>query len=314
MKSNTHAERRKYHIIYKTTCIITGRWYLGLHSTDYLDDGYRGSGTRLQYSLKKYGKENHTFEILEFLPSRKELVQREIELITEEMVKDPMCMNLMKGGGREVHANILKEKAREKISAVAKEMWARRRADPDAYQEHIEKLNKSEHIQKRIEAIKAKGHKRSPEQLARLRAAQTKHYSTVSKDTLIDRGQKAAKTRLENGSNKGGRPKGIPMTEDQKIQLSKITSGIPKTADHKAKAALGVKRYYENIDPAVLKERAARQAETRSKEWKIGKIDGSSMTIKNLRAFCDSIKVSRNKFRRTLNTGNYINDYRLLPQ
>lgn len=34
------AERRKYHYIYKTTCLITNRYYIGMHSTDNLEDGY----------------------------------------------------------------------------------------------------------------------------------------------------------------------------------------------------------------------------------------------------------------------------------
>jgi hypothetical protein len=197
MKSNTHAERRKYHIIYKTTCTITGRWYLGLHSTDHLDDGYLGSGRHLQASLKKHGKENHSREIVETLSSRKELVQREIELITEEMIRDPMCMNLMKGGGREIHENIVKEKARSKISEVAKAMWTRRKADPIALAEHTAKLNTPEIVAKRGAAIKAKNHKRSPEQLARLSAGQSKYYSTVDECVLKARGQKAAEKRAK---------------------------------------------------------------------------------------------------------------------
>ena len=69
---------RKYHYIYKTTCIITNRFYIGMHSTDNLQDGYIGSGKRLYYSIKKYGKENHTCEILEFLPDRLSLKNREM--------------------------------------------------------------------------------------------------------------------------------------------------------------------------------------------------------------------------------------------
>jgi hypothetical protein len=57
-----------------------------------------GSGKILRYSIRKYGVENHTKEILEFLPTREELVLREIELVTKELISDGKCMNLKEGG------------------------------------------------------------------------------------------------------------------------------------------------------------------------------------------------------------------------
>ena len=93
------ADSRKYHFIYKTTCLITGRWYIGMHSTNNLDDGYLGSGKRIWYSIKKYGEENHVREILEFFSDRKSLAAREKEIVNEEMLKEERCMNLIEGGG-----------------------------------------------------------------------------------------------------------------------------------------------------------------------------------------------------------------------
>jgi hypothetical protein len=92
------ASRRKYHYIYKTMCLITNKYYIGMHSTDNLDDGYVGSGKHLWYSINKHGLENHQTEILEFLPTRKELKQREAELVNEELLNDTLCMNLAIGG------------------------------------------------------------------------------------------------------------------------------------------------------------------------------------------------------------------------
>jgi hypothetical protein len=39
----TRAYKKKYHFIYKTTCLITNKYYIGMHSTDDLEDGYVGS-------------------------------------------------------------------------------------------------------------------------------------------------------------------------------------------------------------------------------------------------------------------------------
>ena len=91
------ADKRKYHYIYKITR-DDGKYYIGMHSTDNMDDGYFGSGKLITRSIKKYGLEKHSKEILEYLPSRVNLKIRERELVTEEILADNKCMNLVIGG------------------------------------------------------------------------------------------------------------------------------------------------------------------------------------------------------------------------
>lgn len=91
-------KEKKYHFIYKTTNLINGKFYVGMHSTNNLNDGYLGSGYRLRRSISKNGKENFKIEILEFFSDRNSLVEREKQLVNEELLKDPMCMNLTTGG------------------------------------------------------------------------------------------------------------------------------------------------------------------------------------------------------------------------
>ena len=101
------AQRRKYHYIYKITNKLNGKFYIGMHSTDNLDDGYFGSGKIINYSVNKHGIENHRVEILEFLDSREELKKREAEIVNEELLSDPLCMNSKFGGeGGWDHINI----------------------------------------------------------------------------------------------------------------------------------------------------------------------------------------------------------------
>jgi hypothetical protein len=91
-------KEKKYHFIYKTTNLLTEKYYIGMHSTDNLDDGYIGSGRRLKYSVNKYGKENHAREIIEFLENRSELIKREKQIITLDEIAKEECMNLNIGG------------------------------------------------------------------------------------------------------------------------------------------------------------------------------------------------------------------------
>lgn len=94
------AERRKFHYIYKITRLDeSGKYYIGMHSTDDINDGYFGSGSVLSKSIKKHGKEKHSKEILEYLESREALKLREKELVDHTTLKDPLCLNLQLGGG-----------------------------------------------------------------------------------------------------------------------------------------------------------------------------------------------------------------------
>jgi hypothetical protein len=92
------ADKRQYHYIYKITR-FDGRYYIGMHSTDDLEDGYFGSGKLITRSVKRHGVDRHTKQILEMLPSRQELRSREEQLVNEELLSDPLCMNIITGGG-----------------------------------------------------------------------------------------------------------------------------------------------------------------------------------------------------------------------
>lgn len=91
-------QQKLHHYIYKTTCLVTGKFYVGMHSTDTLDDGYLGSGKILRYSIAKHGRENHQREIIETCPSRESLKLREREIVNEELLADPLNINLKYGG------------------------------------------------------------------------------------------------------------------------------------------------------------------------------------------------------------------------
>ena len=90
--------KRKYHYFYKITNNLNDHYYYGIHSTDNLDDGYMGSGTRLRYAYEKYGIENFTKEILKFFETREEAAKHEADVVNEVLIKDENCYNISLGG------------------------------------------------------------------------------------------------------------------------------------------------------------------------------------------------------------------------
>jgi hypothetical protein len=91
-------KEKKYHFIYKTTDTRNENFYIGMHSTDDLNDGYVGSGTRLRKLIYKHGKIIFKLEILEHLPDRESLIKREIEIVNSDLLMEEKCMNLKPGG------------------------------------------------------------------------------------------------------------------------------------------------------------------------------------------------------------------------
>jgi group I intron endonuclease len=68
-------------IIYKTTNLINGNFYIGQDSKN--NPKYLGSGKLLNQAIKKYGRENFAKEILEHCMTKQELNNREVYWISE---------------------------------------------------------------------------------------------------------------------------------------------------------------------------------------------------------------------------------------
>jgi hypothetical protein len=136
------ASRRQYHYIYKITRLDeSGKYYIGMHSTDNLDDGYFGSGKHLWRSINKHGKDKHQKEILEFLPSREALKLREKEIVNAELLEDKKCMNIAIGGGGGSTSKQMqalwadpeyRKRVSDKVSLASKKMWK----DPEYKEKH----------------------------------------------------------------------------------------------------------------------------------------------------------------------------------
>ena len=82
----------KYYYTYRVL-FNNGDYYLGQHTTVNLEDGYTGSGKKLNERTDPF-----TFDILEYYNSEKELNTAEAELIGDLWYTDPKCLNMKEGG------------------------------------------------------------------------------------------------------------------------------------------------------------------------------------------------------------------------
>lgn len=94
----------KCNYLYRTTNILTGSYYIGVHRTDRpIEDGYLGSGNALLCAIQKYGKHNFKHEIIQLFESYEECLEAEKKYLTEEILSDPKCYNLKAGGKGGAH-------------------------------------------------------------------------------------------------------------------------------------------------------------------------------------------------------------------
>lgn len=102
------------YFVYKTTCNTNGKFYIGVHSERRQSDGYIGCGicsdgsakalkrkgvkSALIDSVIKYGYKNFTREIVKEFDSVDEAYDFEKNLVTEDFIKDSLCLNIRPGG------------------------------------------------------------------------------------------------------------------------------------------------------------------------------------------------------------------------
>lgn len=99
--------------LYKITNTVTGEYYIGKHN-GWAQNGYWGSGNRIQRLIKKYGIKNFKYNIL-VISDVEYIFQLEKKYITPKMVDlDEKCLNLTIGGkGVGYMSEDIKQKLRE---------------------------------------------------------------------------------------------------------------------------------------------------------------------------------------------------------
>lgn len=153
------------YILYKTTNLINGKYYFGVHhlNPNYKYDYYLGSGSMLRRAIKKYGRLSFLREDLEYFETQEEAYAREAEIVTEALVTDPMCYNEKMGGKGGMRGRKMPEEEKRRISNKLKG----RVMSPET----VAKL-----------VTQNKGRKRTPEQIRR--NSESHKGKRPSKDTI----------------------------------------------------------------------------------------------------------------------------------
>ena len=86
------------HYTYRIDNLINGKYYIGKHSSESLDDKYMGSGPLIKAAIAKYGIKNFKKTILKTFSTSEEAFEHEAQIVTMAEVNDPMCYNVQPGG------------------------------------------------------------------------------------------------------------------------------------------------------------------------------------------------------------------------
>jgi hypothetical protein len=165
---------KQYHIVYKTTCLVNGKVYIGVHSTNNITDNYIGSGTALIAAIKKHGRNNFCRKILHIVSSRDEAFKIEESLVTEDFVNNQNTYNTRVGG----------ESSVENHKQSTKEIWKIQRTG---------RKSSPETIKKRVES--RKGYKHLPETIEKIRLSNTGKVRSLETRKKLSNIQKNDKNR-----------------------------------------------------------------------------------------------------------------------
>ena len=193
-----------YGIIYKTTCLVNGKIYIG-QTIHWQDKSYLGSGDALCEAVKKYGRKKFKRKILKVCYSQKQLDVWEMIMIRKYNSTD-----------KSIGYNIL--------SGTANEFGS---INPAHIPEVVEKIRRKKKAKWRGEKCYWFGRKLSEETKKKLSNKAKKRLSDPTKAPmygkhLSDEAKlKISKSRIGKQSPR----KGVKLSEETKRKLSKANTG-----------------------------------------------------------------------------------------
>jgi group I intron endonuclease len=254
-------------IIYKTTNLINGKFYVGQDSNN--NPEYYGSGTAFKLALKKYGKENFLKEALEVCFTQNQLNEREKYWIKETKAIE-LGYNLAEGGfgvsnmSDEIKQKISKSKKGKKLSEETRKKMSKSfkgRKHTEETKQKLSEINKGrkltpEQLKKMSESHKGKklseetkrkigdktrGRKLSEEHIKRLKEFHTgKKLSEETKKLIGQRGRgrkisESHKQALLNAIKGNQWNKGRKHTEEAKKKIGEASKNRTHNEETKKK-------------------------------------------------------------------------------
>lgn len=144
-----------FRYIYIQINTTTGEYYIGKVNRQRLGEfrNYQGSGVKFKAKYRKYSKDFVRYYIFA-CETQEETEKMEAEIVNEELLKDPFCLNLVRGGGGVTNVKTSEEKKQrqreymkahpeqyKKMLDVAKELYLS--GDSEALRRRNEKIKES---------------------------------------------------------------------------------------------------------------------------------------------------------------------------
>lgn len=138
------------YIIYKTTCLVNQKIYVGQHNTS-AEDGYLGTGTIIKSAIKKYGKENFIRETIEFCTSAN-VNEREVYWVDKLDSTNPEVGYNLSKGGLGNRGTKLSTESKIRISKNNAKYWKGKQLNPKVIN-RIKKWRKNEFDNTKLYAL-----------------------------------------------------------------------------------------------------------------------------------------------------------------
>lgn len=135
-------QNKTYHYLYKIINLTNGMYYIGMHSTDDLDDEYMGSGRFIKEAIRAEGKENFKKEILEWFDNKDAMKAREAEVVDLTVMHDPKSYNACVGGNGG-NTWLGRKHTPEQLEKMRQHNWMKTEKARQYFREHNPMKNKS---------------------------------------------------------------------------------------------------------------------------------------------------------------------------